>query len=93
MEEVKEHPDHERARNAGRISPDHGDGDNGDAKHPQRRRQGPTPGHPTVILNPEDITSAQIGPGGLGDLVPPDEIDPGEDGEAPRDEENGKRRD
>lgn len=48
-----------------------------DATVPKRRE--PTPGHPTVIHDASEITTAQVGPGGLDDLVRPDEMAKSED--------------
>lgn len=46
---------------------------------PQKRHR-PTPGHPTVIHDASEITTAQVGAGGLGDLIRPDEIAKSDDG-------------
>lgn len=42
-----------------------------------RKRRQPTPGHPTIIHDASETTTAQIGAGGLEDLVRPEEVDKG----------------
>lgn len=51
--------------------------DERDTTVPKRRQ--PTPGHATVIHDASEISTAQVGAGGLGDLVRPDEIASSED--------------